>query len=449
MKNFKSILVLSLALSAFTGAEASKLTFKVTNPTEKAKVILTFGQSDDQKEVTIDAAGNGAIEINDFAPQYVTMQYARGRRTLYLDPKQDLTLSFDSGSMWKLTDFEGTGAPINTYLGSGKIKSLGMPDMQLSESALIQRGDSLYQANCQLLEAAQLPEEFTAQEKVRLLYQSYYYYPKYASYHGYVTKNTTFVPSDAYYTKLQEMFTIDASLLSLKEYKSFLPTAISTLSAREAEGDDANTATKSVNYVDANVKDPQVAEFLVDYYVYDYVDNNGVDHADALASMYRKHVKDAAMTEKFNTLCARWEKLRAGNPSPAFTYTDMAGKSVSLSDLKGKFVYIDVWATWCGPCRGEIPALKELEHRFEGTDIHFLSLSCDKDKKAWENMVQKEELKGIQLHMGGDRSFMDAYFINGIPRFILLDRDGNIVSANMSRPSSPQTAVKFDELLKN
>ena len=448
MKNFKSILVLSLALGTFAGVQAAKLTFKVTNPDEKAKVILTFGQSGEQKEVTIDAAGNGSIEINNFVPQYVTMQYTRGRRTLYLDPKLDLTLTFNSADMWKATTFQGPGAAINTYLGSGKINSLGMPDMKLSESELIQRGDSLYAANCKVLEAAKLPKEFAAKEKIRLQYNSYYYFPMYASYHGYVTKKDAFVPSPAYYEKLQGMVTIDANLLALKEYKSFLPNAISALSAKGSENDEDNAATKSVNYVDANIKDPKVAEFLVDNYVFDYVDNNGVDNADALIAMYRKHVKDAAMNEKFNTLCANWEKLRAGNPSPEFTYTDIDGKSVSSADLKGKFVYIDVWATWCGPCRGELPSLKKLEEAYAGKDIHFLSLSCDKDKKAWENMVKKDELKGIQLHMGGERAFMDAYRINGIPRFILLDREGNIISANMSRPSSAKTAEKFDELLK-
>ena len=112
-----------------------------------------------------------------------------------------------------------------------------------------------------------------------------------------------------------------------------------------------------------------------------------------------------------------------------------------------RYIYIDVWATWCGPCRGELPALKELEEKYAGKDIHFVSLSCDKNKKAWENMVTKDQLKGIQLHMGTDRTFMDAYLINGIPRFILLDRDGKIISANMTRPSDPKTAEKFNELL--
>lgn len=62
-------------------------------------------------------------------------------------------------------------------------------------------------------------------------------------------------------------------------------------------------------------------------------------------------------------------------------------------------------------------------------------------------MVKKDEMKGIQLHLGVESPFMDAYLINGIPRFILLDRDGKIISANMTRPSDPKTAEKFNELL--
>lgn len=75
MRTLKSIMVLGLALSTFTATEAAKLTFKVTNPNEKVKVRLTFSQSGEQKEVAIDAAGNGNIEITGFTPQYVTMQY--------------------------------------------------------------------------------------------------------------------------------------------------------------------------------------------------------------------------------------------------------------------------------------------------------------------------------------------------------------------------------------
>ena len=320
MRTLKSIMVLGLALSTFTATEAAKLTFKVTNPNEKVKVRLTFSQSGEQKEVAIDAAGNGNIEITGFTPQYVTMQYTRGRRTLYLDPNQDLTLSFDSDNMWRNTTFEGAGAAINTYLGSKELQSLGMPDMKMQEAALIHKGDSLYAANCQVLEAAKLPADFTAQEKIRLQFYTYYYFSKYALYHPHFGKDDNYIPSKAYYEKLEAITPINAGLLALKEYKAFLPDAISAFS-NKGKTVASNSTEQSVNYVDATIQDEKVAEFLIDQFVYNFVDNNGLDEADGLIVLFRKHVKDAKSIEKFNALCTKWEKLRSGNPSAAsFSY---------------------------------------------------------------------------------------------------------------------------------
>lgn len=84
MRTLKSIMVLGLALSTFTATEAAKLTFKVTNPNEKVKVRLTFSQSGEQKEVAIDAAGNGNIEITGFTPQYVTMHNTHADAVLFI-----------------------------------------------------------------------------------------------------------------------------------------------------------------------------------------------------------------------------------------------------------------------------------------------------------------------------------------------------------------------------
>lgn len=351
MRTLKSIMVLGLALSTFTATEAAKLTFKVTNPNEKVKVRLTFSQSGEQKEVAIDAAGNGNIEITGFTPQYVTMQYTRGRRTLYLDPNQDLTLSFDSDNMWRNTTFEGAGAAINTYLGSKELQSLGMPDMKMQEAALIHKGDSLYAANCQVLEAAKLPADFTTQEKIRLQFYTYYYFSKYALYHPHFGKDDNYIPSKAYYEKLEAITPINASLLALKEYKAFLPDAISAFSNKGKTVASSSTE-QSVNYVDATIQDEKVAEFLIDQFVYNFVDNNGLDEADGLIVLFRKHVKDTKSIEKFNALCTKWEKLRSGNPSAAsFSYPDINGKTISLADLKGKYIYIDGYLVWPLPWR--------------------------------------------------------------------------------------------------
>ena len=149
----------------------------------------------------------------------------------------------------------------------------------------------------------------------------------------------------------------------------------------------------------------------------------------------------------FVTVNAQEKKeLKEGDQAPTFKYLDINGKEVSLSDLKGKYVYIDIWATWCGPCTGELPHLKELEKKMHGKKIVFVSISCDKDKAAWEKMVKEKGLEGVQLHNGGDRAFMDAFGVKFIPRFILLDKKGKVVNANMTRPSNAETEKTLNAL---
>lgn len=133
------------------------------------------------------------------------------------------------------------------------------------------------------------------------------------------------------------------------------------------------------------------------------------------------------------------DTLKVGDRSPEFHATDKDGNEVTVKSLKGKYVYIDVWATWCEPCKMEIPFMKELEKKFRGKKIAFVSISSEKNKGKWGEMVRIMEMTGIQINTGGDQSFMEAYRIAGIPRFILLDKKGRILNLNMTRPSNPET----------
>lgn len=156
--------------------------------------------------------------------------------------------------------------------------------------------------------------------------------------------------------------------------------------------------------------------------------------------------------------------LPKGSPSPSFSnYENYKGGTTSLSDLRGKYTYIDVWATWCGPCKAEIPSLKKLEKEYHDKNIQFVSLSVDDGrgyrgstkeesaklaKEGWKKMIAEKELGGIQLlaPKGWQSQFIQDYKINGIPRFILLDPDGNIVNPDAPRPSSPRIVDLFEEL---
>jgi thiol-disulfide isomerase/thioredoxin len=143
--------------------------------------------------------------------------------------------------------------------------------------------------------------------------------------------------------------------------------------------------------------------------------------------------------------------LAKGNASPKFVnYENFKGGTTSLDDLKGKYVYVDVWATWCGPCKREIPFLKEIEKAYHNKNIEFVSISIDKakDHDTWKQMVLEKELGGIQLFADNDwkSQFVTDYKINGIPRFILIDPQGNIVTPDAPRPSSDDLKKLFDEL---
>jgi len=149
--------------------------------------------------------------------------------------------------------------------------------------------------------------------------------------------------------------------------------------------------------------------------------------------------------------------MKEGNPSPKFTdYIDIKGGKKSLDSFKGKYVYIDVWATWCGPCIREIPSLQKLEKEYHGKNIAFVSISTDESRrsggsweaaeKKWRDFVNKRQMSGVQLWSGQDFSFQQAYQINAIPRFILIDPKGNIVNANAPRPSDPSLKTVFTSL---
>ena len=130
--------------------------------------------------------------------------------------------------------------------------------------------------------------------------------------------------------------------------------------------------------------------------------------------------------------------VKPGSIAPYFAFEDINGDSVSMTSLKGKYIYIDVWATWCSPCKREIPYLQKLESDFHDKKISFISISVDQNKTAWENMVKSKGLKGIQVYAPPKQAklFKDQYLISGIPRFILLDKEGRIINANAPRPSS-------------
>lgn len=173
---------------------------------------------------------------------------------------------------------------------------------------------------------------------------------------------------------------------------------------------------------------------------------------DSLYGLVKKYITNPVYLEKATTAYNNTQRYGIGAMAPAASFQDIYGNAVTLASLRGKYAFIDVWATWCTPCKEEIPFLKKLVEKYQAANIYFVSISLDRpaDRAAWAKMVQEKSMDGIQLiaDKAFESEFARNFNITAIPRFLLIDPGGRIVMDKAKRPSDPALVNELDALLK-
>ncbi|GBL35438.1 thiol-disulfide oxidoreductase ResA [Filimonas sp.] len=188
-----------------------------------------------------------------------------------------------------------------------------------------------------------------------------------------------------------------------------------------------------------------VAAFLI----YSSISNErGID-ATVADSMY-SYLTGAGKTSFYGMETEKSiNKLRAvtiGYMAPDFTQPDTSGKKYTLSSFKGKYLLVDFWASWCGPCKAEIPFMKEAYEHFHAKGFEILSVSLDDKREAWINALRQFKMPWAQVSdTKGFRSIVnDLYPIPSIPKTLLLDKTGKIIATDLRGPALDS---KLEELL--
>lgn len=195
-----------------------------------------------------------------------------------------------------------------------------------------------------------------------------------------------------------------------------------------------NLHGKIKQVVSGSLEESLVSQFLT-------IADSLVPYLNKTSEYLLKNIADPAVVSEFQDLMDKavvYRKLvRRGQPAPDFALMDSLGNTYTLADFKGKVIYLDVWASWCGPCIAQFPAAKKLYEKYKAEDdLVFLTISVDNKRADWDKGLKLHQPGGLQLWAEGGyaNSFTKSYGANGIPHYVVIDKEGKIVNFKSPRP---------------
>ncbi|PKB43692.1 thiol-disulfide isomerase/thioredoxin [Cellulophaga sp. RHA19] len=280
---------------------------------------------------------------------------------------------------------------------------------------------------------------------------NYYYIDmllKHQRMHRYFAKDSLYTVSDSFLKETESLsYELEEDYKYSQTYQNLVRGHYQNIAKKASEkGEDYNITY--LNALGTNKNDFIRNSLLID------VASGSITYVKDRTTYYNNFMKFSTNKEDKKVITDLYNNLQLtvpGKISPKFTnYENHKGGTTSLEDFKGKYVYIDVWATWCGPCLYEVPYLQEVEKQYHGKNIEFVSISvdADKDHDKWKQMVTDKKMGGVQLYADNsfDSDFAKDYIIKAIPKFILIDPEGKIVKSNAPRPSDKKLIDLLEEL---
>jgi thiol-disulfide isomerase/thioredoxin len=435
--------------------DRSYITFSGNIKNNNEKIIkVTNYNSALKQEIAIDSLGDFSGQVLVDKDGYYFFQIGRSYTTVKFKRGHNVNVQIDANNFYESMSYSGDLKKENNYnVAKSHLRSSRVGDpkeyfvVPLNEflPKIEKTRDTLFS----LLDKSGLGQKDIEVEKKIIEYeylQTYNNYKKFFHYHNKIDPD---LPED-YFDPILSMDTDDEALFRhSRAYRNLIIENFRLSSKKEMQNNPSLTIIDFVKAKISGIKSIDIREQFASMLIRQMKDENeniDDDYHKIMSLLSTERNRDK-LTQRYNS--ARLTK--AGLASVDFNYENYDGGMTSLEDLRGKLLYIDVWATWCGPCIREFPALKELVKEYDEKDIEFVSISIDSknDYNKWKKMVAEKNIGGIHLYddEGLSSDFMRAFSVSLIPRFMMIDPQGKIITAKAPRPSSKEVRKFIDGYL--
>ena len=264
----------------------------------------------------------------------------------------------------------------------------------------------------------------------------------------------------------------NANLLLLDPYKSFIKN-LSEYNARVKLKGDAVLSSETFFLSTSTAAENVFESEVLHYHQAELLKNKFKGASPSIVKSLYNRFSESEYWKPYNEMvldrCEEWlntkdkkvkikydkskkDKAPIAKSNQPYKLIDLNGKDVYMSQFKGKVVYLDFWASWCGPCRRQFPFAKQLKHKFtdkELKQIVFLYISIDSNESAWKKGIKVNKLEGgtnVFSPGGWGASIVKHFRISSIPRYMMINKKGEIVNSNAARPQQMPTI--YNELLR-
>lgn len=470
MKQFWVLLLLGMVSCTIPTGKKATITGVADNIGETRLDVLYYTDflvnNEVQTTVPVDHSGAFKASLSLDRGEFVYVRTARRNIQLFVLPEAKVQIRFDASDPDVRTFVEGHLAGESIFLADyhhDVERNLGraliinrMSDMQADQFMIYI--DSVFEVKYRYLNdyplLPELDDEFVHIMRTNIMFEKYQLLLEYPMYYAYFNQLSE-APEmpQGYYDFLADANQKSQSegpyRLRSRSYLSFLTAYLNYLMDQSDELSASDSYFRQqFDFVKTNFtsdsRDYLLSQATISALHFDQFDASSQMYEEFLQIVSRGHLRDIVV-EEFKAI----QRLAPGNPAPDFAMHDINGHMVSLRDFRGKVVYLDFWASWCGPCLREIPHARELKRKMASNeDLIFMYVSIDTDEDAWRRTVENYGIQGVHMNVPGTRQGAPLlYNVKGVPTYYIIGRDGKIFDNRPPRPSNPQIIERLMEAL--